>query len=145
MNDVRFPTALQAMLSLALAKASGVERLSSANLSAGTGTHPTLMRRLLGDLANAGLLVSSKGRDGGVALARPESEITLADIHAAVTGEKGLWRPREDIPHRCIVSKHMTNYFGKVDAEAAAAAHAILERRTLAMALAEIREMEAAG
>ncbi|MCW5711995.1 Rrf2 family transcriptional regulator [Shinella sp.] len=85
------------------------------------------------------------GRDGGVALARPESDITLADIHAAVTGEKGLWRPREDIPHRCIVSRHMIEYFGKVDAEAAAAAHATLERRTLAMALAEIREMEAAG
>lgn len=145
MNDVRFPTALQAMLSLALAKANNVARLSSASLAAGTGTHPTLMRRLLGDLADAGLLVASKGRDGGVALAQPESDILLADIHAAVTRDKGLWRPREDIPHRCIVSTHMTDYFGKIDAEASTAARAVLQRHSLADALDEIRAMAASG
>ncbi|WP_024516458.1 Rrf2 family transcriptional regulator [Bradyrhizobium sp. Tv2a-2] len=144
MNDVRFPTALQAMLSLALAHASGVARLSSAKLAAGTGTHPTLMRRLLRDLVDAGLLVASKGRDGGVALARPAVKITLADIHAAATGDKGLWRPREDIPHRCVVSTHMTEYFEKVDAEATAAARAALRRRSLADALADIRKMDRA-
>jgi hypothetical protein len=62
--------------------------------------------------------------------------------HLALAQQKQI--THHGLPHRCIVSKHMTNYFGKVDAEAAAA-HATLERRTLAMALAEIREVEAAG
>jgi hypothetical protein len=41
MIDVRFPTALQIMLSLALAQAESVELLSSAQLAEGVDSSPT--------------------------------------------------------------------------------------------------------
>lgn len=65
MIDVRFPTALQMMLSLALAQAEGVERLSSAQLAEGVDSNPTFVRRLLVPLIQAGLVHSTMGRDGG--------------------------------------------------------------------------------
>lgn len=77
-----------------------------------------------------------------MSLSGGEAEITLADIHAAVAGDKGLWQPREDIPHRCIVSTHVTDYFAQVDAEASAAARTVLAERTLESALADIRAMD---
>ena len=44
MTDIRFPTALQMMLSLALAEESGVQRLSSAQLGSSAGANPSLVR-----------------------------------------------------------------------------------------------------
>jgi hypothetical protein len=66
MIDVRFPTALQLMLNLALAHAEGVAQLSSTQLAGALGTNPSLVRKLLSPLANSGLVRSSFGRDGGI-------------------------------------------------------------------------------
>ena len=45
-----------------------------------------LARTILGNLADAGILESRRGRSGGFALARPADEIWLADV-LAVAGE----------------------------------------------------------
>src|ERR1700737_4841888 len=68
MIDIRFPTALHLMLSLALAHAEGVAQLSSAQLANGLGANPSLVRKLLVPLANAGLVHATYGRDGGIRL-----------------------------------------------------------------------------
>ena len=98
MIDVRFPTALQLMLNLALAHAEGVAQLSSTQLAGSLGTNPSLVRKLLRPLAIAGLVRSSFGRDGGIRLGRPAEAITLRDIYSAVLGEKSLWA-RRAVPH----------------------------------------------
>ena len=43
-----------------------------------------VVRRVLGKLRDAGLLVSEKGSAGGWRLARPASEISLADVYVAL-------------------------------------------------------------
>ena len=43
-------------------------------------------QKLMGQLAGAGLLISARGAGGGFALARPVTEISLADIVEAVEG-----------------------------------------------------------
>lgn len=142
MIDVRFPTALQLLLTLAVSEAEGYERLSSALLAKGLDAHPTFVRKLLQPLAEAGLVDSAFGREGGVHLRRRPAEITLQDVYLAVMGDKHLWEPR-NVPHRCLVSCNMERYFVGLAAEADSAVMKMLEGRTLADSLAALRVMEA--
>ena len=143
MIDVRFPTALQLMLNLALAYAEGVAQLSSTQLAGALGTNPSLVRKLISPLANAGLVRSSFGRDGGIRLARPAEAITLREIYSAVLGEKSLWAPRA-VPHQCVVSSNIERYFVDLAAKADDAVLRMLEDKTLADSLAELRVLDAA-
>jgi len=143
MIDVRFPTALQLMLNLALAHAEGVAQLSSTQLAGALGTNPSLVRKLLSPLANSGLVRSSFGRDGGIRLARPADAITLQEIYSAVLGEKSLWAPRA-VPHQCLVSSNVERYFVDLAAKADDAVLQMLEHKTLADALSELRILDAA-
>jgi Rrf2 family transcriptional repressor of oqxAB len=142
--DVRFSTALQMMLSLALARAEGVERLSSTRLAEGVGSNPTFVRKLLTPLVQAGLVQSVHGRDGGVHLARDAGAITLRDVYDAVTGEKQLWTQRTDIPHRCLVSSNVEAFFSNLVDEVETSVRQLLAGKTLADALAQLRERDAA-
>ena len=144
MIDVRFPTALQMMLSLALAQAEGVERLSSAELAEGVGSNPTFVRRLLIPLIQAGLVRSAMGRDGGVSLSVDAAAITLGEIYKATMGDKGLWTGRSDIPHRCLVSCNVERFFGNLADEVDESVVRLLGRQTLADALLELRSLDAA-
>jgi Rrf2 family protein len=44
------------------------------------------LENIMGDLRNAGLVISRRGAEGGYRLARPASEITLAQVIRAVDG-----------------------------------------------------------
>jgi Rrf2 family transcriptional repressor of oqxAB len=140
--DLRFPTALQAMLSLALAHESGISRMTSAELAEGLGANPSLVRRLLRQLVDGGLLVSALGKSGGVSLARPATEIALAEIYGAAREGKPLWVPRADIPHRCVVTSNIEAYFAGLAKLADSAVSQVLARSTLADALGELRGLE---
>jgi Rrf2 family transcriptional repressor of oqxAB len=143
MIDVRFPTALQMMLSLALAQAEGVERLSSAQLAEGIDSNPTFVRRLLAPLIQAGLVRSAMGRDGGVSLSADAAAITLGEIYKAIMGDKKLWTGRSDIPHRCLVSSNVERFFGNLADEVDESVLRLLGTRTLADALLELRTIDA--
>jgi Rrf2 family transcriptional repressor of oqxAB len=143
MIDVRFPTALQMMLSLALARAEGVERLSSAQLAEGVDSNPTFVRRLLMPLIQAGLVRSAMGRDGGVSLSVDAAAITLSEIYKATMGDKRLWTGRGDIPHRCLVSCNIERFFGSLADEVDESVVRLLGGRTLADALQELRTLDA--
>jgi Rrf2 family transcriptional repressor of oqxAB len=144
MIDVRFPTALQMMLSLALAQAEGDERLSSARLAEGVGSNPAVVRRLLAPLMQAGLVRSTMGRDGGVSLSVDAAAITLAEIYKATLGDKRLWTGRSDIPHRCLVSCNVEQFFGNLADEVDESVVRLLGERTLADTLQELRTLDAA-
>jgi Rrf2 family transcriptional repressor of oqxAB len=142
MIDVRFPTALQLMLALALAHAEGVAQLSSVELAGGLDANPSLVRKLLVHLANAGLVHATHGRDGGIRLDRSTHSITLREIYSAVLGEKSLWAPRA-VPHRCLVSSNVERYFVALAAKADKAVLKTLQQNTLADSLAELRKLDA--
>jgi len=145
MIDLRFPTTLQMMLSLALAQREGDLVLSSAQLAEGAGTNASLVRRLLPQLAKAGLVTGTKGREGGVRLARPACEISLDAVYLAVMGEDPLWAARHNVPHRCLVSNNMADFFERLTRDAQAALVASLARRNLADSLEELRVIEASA
>jgi Rrf2 family transcriptional repressor of oqxAB len=132
MVDVRFASALQLMLMMTLAEREGTGLLSSSELADGLGTNPSLTRKLLAQLAGAGLIATTMGVKGGSRLARPAREITLRDIYLAVLGERGLFAGRSDIPHRCVVTSNIEEMFSELSRELESATLAVLAERTLA-------------
>jgi Rrf2 family transcriptional repressor of oqxAB len=86
---------------------------------------------MLATLAAAGLVRASEGRDGGYRLAQPATEITLADIYAALAGEP-LLRPSAAVSSGCPIGAAMGPLFAEIAADAEAHFQQALARRTLA-------------
>ncbi|MEM9332133.1 MAG: Rrf2 family transcriptional regulator [Pseudomonadota bacterium] len=57
---------------------------TSAEIAEHAGTNPVVVRRVLGRLRQAGLLISEKGHAGGWKLALSPNKITLADVYVAL-------------------------------------------------------------
>ncbi len=70
----------------AAARHPGGARLSAAILAGETGVPLPTAQKLMGDLARAGLLTSTRGTGGGFLLARGADGITLAEIIEAIEG-----------------------------------------------------------
>lgn len=104
MLDYRFPTALQMVLSVAMAEQMG-ERSTSAILAYGLEANPSFIRKLMVPLSRDGIIVSTLGRNGSIHLGRPADKITLRDIYLSVIEDKKLWASRPDVPARCVVQR----------------------------------------
>lgn len=106
-------------------------RVSAAELAQDTGVPLPTAQKLMGQLAGAGLLTSVRGAGGGFTLARPVTEISLADIVEAVEGPiamtmcSGSDGPSECAldancrvkPHMGIVSNAVRGALGAVSLE----------------------------
>lgn len=71
MLDYRFPTALQMVLSVAMAEQSGERSTSAAIPAYGPEANPSFIRKLMVPLARDGIIVSTLGRNGSIHLGRP--------------------------------------------------------------------------
>ena len=98
----------------AAARRPGEERLSASALAGRTGVPLPTAQKVLGKLAAAGLLQSSRGAGGGVSFARPPERITLADIIEAVEGPIAMTQCSGSdeasdcaLDARCRVKPHM--------------------------------------
>jgi Rrf2 family protein len=123
-----FATAVHALVILARSSGSA----TSAFMAMSVNTHASCLRRMLASLAQAGLVEAHEGRDGGYRLARPATEITLADIYLALSGEP-LLRPNPAAADpRCPVSVAIGPALAEIAADAEAQFQEALARRTLA-------------
>ncbi|HEP0440113.1 TPA: Rrf2 family transcriptional regulator [Klebsiella michiganensis] len=152
MLDYRFPTALQMVLSVAMAEQLG-ERSTSAILAYGLEANPSFIRKLMVPLTRDGIIVSTLGRNGSIHLGRngsihlgrPAEEITLRDIYVSVIEDKKLWASRPDVPARCVVSANACWYFKSIADEAEQASLQVLARHTVASALEEVKKADTSG
>lgn len=71
---------------------------TSADIAEHAGTNPVVVRRVLGHLRKAGLLVSEKGHAGGWRLALPPHSITLADVYLALDERLVASAAEESVP-----------------------------------------------
>ncbi len=136
MLDFRFPTAMQMVLSVAVAEKVGI-RSTSAVLAASLEANPSFIRKLMVPLTRNGIIISTLGRNGSIHLGRPANEITLRDIYTAVIDDKRIWAARPEVPARCLVSANACWYFKSVVNEAEEASLDVLARHTVADALAQ--------
>lgn len=145
MLDYRFPTALQMVLSVAMAEQMG-ERSTSAILAYGLEANPSFIRKLMVPLTRDGIIVSTLGRNGSIHLGRPADKmITLRDIYLSVIEDKKLWASRPDVPARCVVSANACWYFKSVADEAEQASLNVLARHTVASALEVVKNADTSG
>ncbi len=77
MANTRFSTALHILVSLS---ADPSARVSSTSLAKQLGTNPVVIRRLVGDLAKAGLIETKRGYGGGISLKADPASTTLGQI-----------------------------------------------------------------
>jgi FeS assembly SUF system regulator len=89
----------------AAARHAPATKLSATLLSAETGVPLPTAQKLMGKLAGAGLLASTRGAAGGFVLARGAEAISLADIVEAVEGPIALTTCVDDLRHDCALEQ----------------------------------------
>ena len=89
----------------AAARHAPTTKLSATMLSVETGVPLPTAQKLMGRLAGAGLLASSRGATGGFELAHPAEKISLADIIEAVEGPIALTSCVDDLRHDCALEQ----------------------------------------
>ncbi len=113
----------------------GQMRVTSDFLSGSTGVNAVIVRNVLGQLRNAGIVETRQG-SGGAHLAKALDEITLYDIYKAVdcVDDEGLFHFHENPNAKCPVGRNIH----KVMDSRLEAAQAALENELKLTTLAEI-------
>jgi Rrf2 family protein len=105
--------------------------MTSATLAQCLMTNPVVVRRVLGELRETGLVTSAKGHEGGWRLLRPASEISLHAVYAAM-GENLLIRVESDPgDEQCGIVRSVNAAMGEFLADAEALLAARLRRISL--------------
>ena len=120
----------------------GQMRVTSEFLSGSTGVNAVIVRGVLGQLRNAGIVETRQG-SGGAHLAKALDEITLYDIYKAVdcVDDEGLFHFHENPNADCPVGRNIHKVMdGRLEA-AQAALENELKSTTLAQVVADTRKM----
>lgn len=108
------------------------QAITSTTLATCLMTNPVVVRRVLGELRDAGIVAAAKGRDGGWRLAAPAARISLRSVYAAM-GESLLIRTESDPGDRqCGIVRAVDAVMGDFLADAEALLAARLDRVSLA-------------
>jgi Rrf2 family protein len=114
---------------------------TSEYIASSVNTNPSLIRRILMQLAGAGLTTSQMGTGGGALLARSARNITLLDVYRAVDEEGDVF-PIHSPNTRCPVGRHI---HGVLEAGAERVAEAMnqeLARTTIADLATDVMRRE---
>ena len=139
-QNCRFAFAVHVLSSLALSPEGA---LNSEQLAQTVNTNPVVIRRLLLDLREAGLVETQRGPGGGARLSRIAKEISLAQIFGAVSGEFQLFGEHPNVPAQsCCVGRGIKEVLEGVAARAAKC----VEEQYAAISLEEVvRQLQAEG
>ncbi|WP_428264167.1 RrF2 family transcriptional regulator [Haliangium sp.] len=112
--------------------------LTSEQLADSIHTNPVVVRRIISELARAGLVESRRGKAGGARLARPASSITLFDIYRAIDGMGPFCLPKPG-SESCIVANCMPDIVSDVIGDIDNAIEDTLRHRTVADLVTRVR------
>ncbi len=83
------------------------EPATSEYIASSVNTNPSLIRRLLSQLARAGLTASQMGTGGGALLAKPANAITLLDVYRAMDEDAELLPLHQSPNPKCPVGRRI--------------------------------------
>ncbi len=137
----RFVVALHLLTVLVMSRLlKGVEVFTSEYLAASVNTNPVVVRRILGRLREAGLVISVPGPTGGSRLARDPEQVTLEQVYEAVE-EGELFHMHYNEPNpQCPVGCNIQQVLQAPLEHAAQAMKESLATRTLADIAAQMKE-----
>jgi Rrf2 family protein len=128
MTSSRFAVAVHILTLMAW---SDDEPLKSELVAKSVNTNPVVIRRILCELAHAGLVVSQTGAAGGSKLAWKPEEITLLDIYDAVECQGVFSLHRQHPSRRCPVGINIETVLGEVLEEVDSAVKQVLTKITI--------------
>jgi Rrf2 family protein len=128
MASGRFAMAVHALALLSQSD----EGYPSRYIAGSVNTHAVVLRRVLGQLAAAGLIEAREGRGGGYRLARPPDRISLGEVYMAVE-PGGPLSPSPAVANpRCPIGAGMSKAFLVTSERAREGLIAALARQSVA-------------
>ena len=120
----------------------GQMRVTSDFLSGSTGVNAVIVRNVLGQLRNAGIVETRQG-SGGAHLAKALDEITLYDIYKAVdcVDDEGLFHFHENPNAECPVGRNIHKAMDDRLEAAQTALENELKSTTLAQVVSDTRKL----
>jgi len=143
--NTRFAVAVHILTFL---QTQGGEPAPSEFIAASVNTNPSLIRRLLSQLARAGLTTSQMGTGGGALLARPGEEITLLDVYRAIDEGTEVFAIHPEPNPNCLVGRNIQAALKARIEEAELALKNQLARTSIAQMAADVSSrdsLQAAG
>lgn len=117
------------------------EPVTSEHIAASVNTNPVVIRRILGTLRSARLVMSQGGNGGGWRLVSAPAAITLRDVYQAVE-DKPLFPPHHQSPNQdCPVGRHIQQALKGAFASATQALENELARTSVADLLREVQAL----
>src|SRR6267142_2642499 len=103
-TSVQFTVAARVMTALAFFRG---KEIPSATLAESVNAEPTFVRKSLSKLSKAGLIVTTRGKNGASTLTRSPERITLLDIYRASEAPPAFAIHRYPVDRRCPVSSNI--------------------------------------
>lgn len=136
-TNVQFSVASHIMAALGTHAGEGVR---SAELAESVNADPSFVRRVLSKLAKAGLVSTTRGKNGACLLARPAESITLLDIYKASAAPAAFAVHSYPVTESCCVSRSIKCCLESVLDRAQSSFEQELEKQTLAELVASLAE-----
>ena len=115
------------------------KELPSSTVAESVNADPTFVRKSLSKLSKAGLIVTTRGKNGASSLTRPPKLITLLDIYRASAAPATFAIHRYPVEKRCPISCNIKGCMSSVLKEAQENFEKSLDGITLADVVGEIR------
>ncbi len=125
---------------LTMLACSGEEKIKSDYVAGSVNTNPVVIRRLLGQLNQANLVISQTGATGGTRLARYPEEITLAEIYKAVSCGEVFALHAKSPNQDCPIGKNIEAVLCNLQKEMDKSVDQTLSRYTLASVIEMVEQ-----
>ena len=135
-KSVQFSVATHIMAALGIYPGGEV---GSATLADSVKANPTFVRKSLSKLSKAGLVVTTRGKNGASVLAHPPKQITMLDIYLASGAPPAFAIHSYPVEKRCPVSCSLKESMSEVLSEAQSSFEKSLAKITLADLIRQIR------
>ena len=135
-TSIQFAVAVHIMAALGFRPG---EELSSAALAVSVKADPSFVRKSVSKLAKAGLIITTRGKNGASRLARSPRKITLLAIYRASEAPATFAIHHYAVEKRCPVSANIKNCLASILDRAQASFEKTLEKTTLAEVVQQIR------
>jgi Rrf2 family protein len=135
-TSVQFTVAVHIMTALGFFHG---KEISSAALAESVNADPTFVRKSLSKLSKAGLIVTTRGKNGASTLMRSPEQVTLLDIYRASAAPPTFAIHNYPVKKTCPISRNIKGCMSSVLKQSQNSFENTLDRITLANLVGEIR------